>query len=163
MGVTAPGVVPPAMVAATVELAAEKAWVVTATSAAGVTAVGDAEEARLGLAMAPDVATGASSDLTTGVVAAALGEATLDRVTAQQAVQLGMAPGPLSARPCPQARNAVLAPGSMATDPKPYSSLDKMWKAFNDLAHTKTPAVNDENICSLFLSLIHISEPTRPY
>ena len=34
--------------------------------------------------------------------------------------------------------------GSMATDPKPYASLDAMWKAFSDLAHSKTPAVNGE-------------------
>ena len=26
----------------------------------------------------------------------------------------------------------TLYPGSMATDPKPYVSLDTMWKAFND-------------------------------
>ena len=31
-----------------------------------------------------------------------------------------------------------LYPGSMATDPKPYASLDKMRKTFNDLAHTDT-------------------------
>ena len=36
----------------------------------------------------------------------------------------------------------TLYPGSMATDPKPYASLDAMWKAFNDLAYKKTPAVN---------------------
>ena len=28
-----------------------------------------------------------------------------------------------------------LYPASMATDPKLYASLDKMWKAFSDLAH----------------------------
>ena len=38
----------------------------------------------------------------------------------------------------------TLFPGSMATDPKPYASLDKMWKVFSDLAHNKTPAVNGE-------------------
>ena len=42
----------------------------------------------------------------------------------------------------------TLYPGSMATDPKPYVFLDKMWKAFGDIAKYKTPAVN--------LSLIHI-------
>ena len=38
----------------------------------------------------------------------------------------------------------TLYPGSMATDPKPYASLDKMWKAFADLSNNKTPAANDE-------------------
>ena len=37
-------------------------------------------------------------------------------------------------------------PGSMATDPKPYTSLDKMWKAFGDLPKNKTPVVNGETI-----------------
>ena len=27
----------------------------------------------------------------------------------------------------------TLCPGSMATAPKPYASLDEMWKAFGDL------------------------------
>ena len=27
----------------------------------------------------------------------------------------------------------TLYPGSIATDPKPYASLDNMWKAFGDL------------------------------
>ena len=36
----------------------------------------------------------------------------------------------------------TLYPGSLATDPKPYASLDKMRKAFSELAHNKTPAVN---------------------
>ena len=43
-------------------------------------------------------------------------------------------------------------PGSMATDPKPYASLDKMWKAFNDLARNKTSAVNGGKIFSLPVS-----------
>ena len=30
--------------------------------------------------------------------------------------------------------------GSKATDPRPYASLDAMWKTFGDLAHNKTPA-----------------------
>ena len=38
----------------------------------------------------------------------------------------------------------ALYPGPMATDPKPYASLDKMWKAFGDLANNKTPAVNGD-------------------
>ena len=32
----------------------------------------------------------------------------------------------------------TLYPGSMVTDPKPYASLDKMWKAFGDLSNNKT-------------------------
>ena len=32
-------------------------------------------------------------------------------------------------------------PSFMTTHPKPYASLDAMWKAFSDLAHNKTPAV----------------------
>ena len=39
----------------------------------------------------------------------------------------------------------TLHPGSMATDPKPYASLDKMWKAFDDLSNNKTTAVNGDN------------------
>ena len=39
----------------------------------------------------------------------------------------------------------ILCPGSMATDPKPYAYLDKMWKAFGDLANNKTPAVKGDN------------------
>ena len=38
----------------------------------------------------------------------------------------------------------TLYPGSMATGPKPYASLDKMWKAFGDLSNNNTPAVNGE-------------------
>ena len=46
----------------------------------------------------------------------------------------------------------TLYPGSMATDPKPYASLDEMWKAFGAISNNKTPAINGEktNIC-LFL------------
>ena len=42
----------------------------------------------------------------------------------------------------------TLYPGSMAMDPKPYASLDKIWKAFSDLAYNKTPAVNGEKATS---------------
>ena len=42
--------------------------------------------------------------------------------------------------------------GSMATDPKPHASLDKMWKAFTDLAHNKTPAINGEKYIYLPVS-----------
>ena len=38
----------------------------------------------------------------------------------------------------------TLYPGSMATGPKPYASLDEMWKAFDDLSNNKTPAINGE-------------------
>ena len=38
----------------------------------------------------------------------------------------------------------TLYPGSMATDSKPYASLDLMWKAFDELARGKIPAVNDD-------------------
>ena len=38
----------------------------------------------------------------------------------------------------------TLYPGSMATGPKPYASLDEMWKAFSDLYNNKTPAINGE-------------------
>ena len=36
----------------------------------------------------------------------------------------------------------MLYPGSNATDPRPFASVDAMWRAFSDLAHNKTPAVN---------------------
>ena len=38
----------------------------------------------------------------------------------------------------------TLYPGSMATGPKSYASLDEMWKAFGDLSNNKTPAINGE-------------------
>ena len=38
----------------------------------------------------------------------------------------------------------TLYPGSMETGPKPYASLDEMWKAFSDLSNNKTPAINGE-------------------
>ena len=50
-------------------------------------------------------------------------------------------------------------PGSMATDPKPYASLDKMWKAFGNLANNKTPAVNCDNF---FLCLFLRRERGHP-
>ena len=46
----------------------------------------------------------------------------------------------------------TLCHGSMATDPKPYASLDKMPKAFGDLANNKTPAVNGDKMFSLPVS-----------
>ena len=39
---------------------------------------------------------------------------------------------------------------SKATDPRPYVSLDAMWTTFSDLAHNKTPAVNGENVFSVY-------------
>ena len=36
----------------------------------------------------------------------------------------------------------TLYPGSKVTDPRPYASLDAMWRAFSNLAHNNTPAVN---------------------
>ena len=38
----------------------------------------------------------------------------------------------------------TLYPGWKATNPRLYASLDAMWKAFSDLAHNKTPAVNGQ-------------------
>ena len=43
----------------------------------------------------------------------------------------------------------TLYPGPMATGPRPYASLDEMWKAFSDISNNKTPAINGENIFSL--------------
>ena len=53
----------------------------------------------------------------------------------------------------------TLYPGSMATGPKPYASLDKMWKAFGDLSNNKTPAVNGERF---FPCLFLLRERARP-
>ena len=44
---------------------------------------------------------------------------------------------------------STLYPGSKATDPRPYAWLYAMWRAFSDLAHNKTPAVNGEKYSSL--------------
>ena len=59
----------------------------------------------------------------------------------------------------------TLYPGSKATDPRPYISLDAMWRAFSDLAHNKTPpAVNDEEHFSLPVSSTgaRSSAPSEP-
>ena len=58
----------------------------------------------------------------------------------------------------------TLYPGSMATGPKPYASLDKMWKAFGYLARNKTPAGNDDIFFSLRVhsSGVRSSAPSRP-
>ena len=42
----------------------------------------------------------------------------------------------------------ALYPGSKTMDPRPYASLDAMWRAFSDYAHNETPAVNDETFFS---------------
>ena len=58
----------------------------------------------------------------------------------------------------------TLYPGSMATDPKPYAYLDKMWKAFGDLPYNKTPSANGENKSSLPVSSsgVRSSTPSGP-
>ena len=58
----------------------------------------------------------------------------------------------------------TLYPGLMATDPKPYASLDKMWKAFGDLSNNKTPAINGEICFSLPVSSsgVRSSAPSGP-
>ena len=46
----------------------------------------------------------------------------------------------------------TLYPGSKVTNPRPYSSLNAMWRAFSGLGHNKTPAVNVEKLFSLPVS-----------
>ena len=46
----------------------------------------------------------------------------------------------------------ALYPGSKAMDPRPYASLDNMWRVFSDLAHNKTSAVNGETFFPLPVS-----------
>ena len=56
----------------------------------------------------------------------------------------------------------TLYPGPMATDPKPYASLDAMWNALSDLAHNKTPSVNGDFVfLCLFLRREHGHPPRR--
>lgn len=43
----------------------------------------------------------------------------------------------------------TLYPGFTAMDPRPYTSLDVMWKTFADSLHIKTPAVNSEKYVCL--------------
>ena len=59
----------------------------------------------------------------------------------------------------------TLYPGSTATDPRPYASLDKMWKAFGDLSNNKTPAINGDNFFSLPVSSsgVRSSAPSGPW
>ena len=58
----------------------------------------------------------------------------------------------------------TLYPGSMATGPKPYASLDEMWKAFGDLSNNKTPAINGEKKKTLPFSSsgVRSSAPSGP-
>ena len=57
----------------------------------------------------------------------------------------------------------TLYPGSMATGPKPYASLDEMWTAFSDLSNNKTPAINGDKFFSLPLSSgVRSSAPSGP-
>ena len=58
----------------------------------------------------------------------------------------------------------TLYPGPMATGPKPYASLDEMWKAFSDISNNKTPAINGENVYSLPVpwSGVRSSAPSGP-
>ena len=105
----APAVVAPevVVVAATVKLAAEKMGEATPSTAAGMTAVAVMDEARLGLEVARDAPKGEASGEATGVVTESLGEATVVGGTAREAVQLGMALRPLSARLRPRARTSA--------------------------------------------------------
>ena len=43
----------------------------------------------------------------------------------------------------------TLYPGVMATEPRPFGTLDAMWLAFQALANNKTPAINGETFFSL--------------
>ena len=40
-------------------------------------------------------------------------------------------------------------PGVMATEPRPFGTLDAMWFAFQSLANNKTPSINGDLFCSL--------------
>ena len=40
-------------------------------------------------------------------------------------------------------------PGRLATDPKPYASLDSMWRAFDNISGNKTPATNGSRFAVL--------------
>ena len=95
------GVVPLGVAAAKVGAAAPT------TTAAGMTAVAVTDEARLGLEVARDAPKGEASGEATGVVTESLGEATVVGGTAREAVQLGMALRPLSARLRPRARTSA--------------------------------------------------------
>ena len=55
----------------------------------------------------------------------------------------------------------TLYTGSMATNPTPYASLDKMWKTFDDLSNSKTPAVNGDKFVSLPISSSGVRSSAR--
>ena len=42
--------------------------------------------------------------------------------------------------------------GVLATEPRPFGTLDAMWLAFQNLAHNMTPSITGENFCSLVAS-----------
>ena len=108
MGVMAPAVVVPGAVATTVGVAVEKVGVATPTTAAEVTAVAEEdEEARLGLAVARDAATGAGPDEATGVEAA-LGEVPVDGGMEREAVSTGTVRRPPSARLFPRVQTMAV-------------------------------------------------------
>ena len=56
----------------------------------------------------------------------------------------------------------TLYPGSMATGPKPYASLDEMWTAFGDLSNNKTPSINGEKKMSLPVSSSEVRSSVPP-
>ena len=100
MGMVALGVVPLGMAGA-------KSGMAALTTAAGVTAVAEAEEACLGLAVARDADKGEALDEEIGVVAAALGEETVDGGTAREAVPTNTARRSPSARLRARARTTA--------------------------------------------------------
>ena len=56
----------------------------------------------------------------------------------------------------------TLYPGSMATGPKPYASLDKMWKAFGDLSNIRLlPSTATIFFLCLFLRRVCGHPPRR--
>ena len=59
----------------------------------------------------------------------------------------------------------ALCPGSMATDPTPYASLDEMWRKFGYLPNNKAPAVNGNDFPSLpvLSSGVRSSAPAGPW
>ena len=81
--------------------------VATPTTAAAGTAAVEVEEARLGRAVARDVATGAAPDDITGAVAATLVEATADGGMEREAIPTGTAGRPPSTRLLPRVQTTV--------------------------------------------------------
>ena len=106
MRMAAPGVVAPGVAAAMVEVAVVTVVVSTPTTAAEEAAAAEAEKAHLEEVVARD--TVQHLDEVTGVVAAALGEATVDDGTAREVVRLVTVP--LSTRTRLRARTAAKSP-----------------------------------------------------